>query len=42
MAMRVMSGVKKSARRIRDRFWRMWREVGEEALRGIAAERSCN
>jgi hypothetical protein len=25
------------ARRIRERFWRRWREVGEEALRGIVA-----
>lgn len=34
-AMNVRSGVKKKAIRIRVRFWRMWRVVGEEALRGI-------
>ena len=40
MVMSVMKGVKNSARRIRDRFWRRWREVGEEALRGIVAAES--
>ena len=37
MAMKVMSGVKRVARRIRERFWRIWWEMGEDALSGIVA-----
>jgi hypothetical protein len=41
MAMRVSRGVKVSERRMRVRFWRRWREVGEDALRGILAAGCC-
>jgi hypothetical protein len=37
MAMNVRRGVKRAVRRIRERFWRMWKEMGEDALRGIVA-----
>jgi len=37
MAMKVRSGIKRAATRIRERFWRIWREMGEDALSGIVA-----
>jgi hypothetical protein len=37
MAMKVRRGVKVRERRMRVRFWRRWREVGEDALSGISA-----
>jgi hypothetical protein len=41
MAMRVRRGVKVRERRMRERFWRRWREVGEDALSGILAAGCC-
>jgi hypothetical protein len=41
MAMRVRRGVKMRERRMRVRFWRRWREVGEDTLRGILAAGCC-
>jgi hypothetical protein len=41
MAMRVRRGVKVRERRMRVRFWRRWREVGDVALSGILAAGYC-
>jgi hypothetical protein len=41
MVTRVRSGVKMAAMRIIERFWRIWRCAGEDALRGIVAADRC-